>query len=88
VTIAVVDDSGRRVADAGIPVKFSLSGAGELAGVGNGVPNDPSSFRLPQCKTFQGRCLAILRPYGTAGEIILRAEADGLEPATIVVRVQ
>jgi hypothetical protein len=36
-------------------------------------------------KTYQGRCLAILRPLGSPGDIHLRAEADGLELADTTV---
>ena len=87
VTVEVVDANGRRVPNAEIPVRFSVAGAGELAGLANRSPNDPAGFRAPFCKTLLGRCLAILRPTGGAGEIILRAEASGLEPDTISIEV-
>jgi beta-galactosidase len=63
-----------------------VSGAGELAAAGSAAPNDASSFRAPVRKTFEGRCLAILRPHGGPGQITLKAEAGGLKAATIVVR--
>src|SRR5581483_777950 len=88
VTIEIVDDHGNRVPDASVPVRFSITGPAELAAVGNGSPNQPSSFHLPQCTTFQGRCQAILCPNGAAGEVTLRAESDGLDPATIAVEVR
>lgn len=47
--------------------------------------HDAASFHLPLRKTYQGRALAILRPAGDPGKITLKAEADGLKPATIVV---
>jgi beta-galactosidase len=86
VTVEVIDANGQRVPDAEIPVHFFVSGAGELAAQASGIPNDPASFRAPMRKTFQGRCLAILRPTGGAGEITLRAEAEGLEPETLTIR--
>jgi beta-galactosidase len=86
VTVEVVDDSGQRVPNAAIPVRFSVSGTGELAAQASGTPNDPASFRAPVCKTFQGRCLAILRPTGGAGKMVLRAEAEGFEPETLNIR--
>jgi len=88
VTIAVVDASGQRVPDAEVPVRFSVSGAGELAGHANAVPNEPASFRAPRCTTYQGRCLAILRPKGNAGTITLQAEADGFEAETLTVQTR
>jgi beta-galactosidase len=85
VTVEVVDDRGDRVPSAEVPVRFVVTGAGELAAQGSGSPNDAASFRAPLRKTFEGRCLAILRPRGTAGSIELRAEADGLTPDTISI---
>lgn len=88
VTVEVVDENGRCVPDAEIPVHFSVTGAGELAAQGSGTPNDPASFRAPVRKTFRGRCLAILRPLGGAGDITLQATAEGLDPAEITVRCE
>lgn len=88
VTVEAVDAFGQRVPDTEITVHFSVSGAGELAAQASGAPNGPASFRTPVRKTFQGRCLAILRPTEGAGQIILKAEADGLEPQTITIYVR
>ncbi len=88
VTVEVVDAKGNRVPNATIPVRFTLSGAGELAATGSAAPNDASSFHVPLRTTYEGRCLAILRPTGAAGKIQLKAEADGLKPATIAIRTR
>ena len=88
VTVEVVDQDGNRVPNVAIPIHFTVAGAGELTSTGNGAPNDPASFRAPIRKTCEGRCLAILRPNGGAGKIELKAEADGLKPATVVVQAR
>jgi beta-galactosidase len=88
VTIEVVDRRGTVVPTAAIPIHFTVTGAGELAATGSPAPNDPSSFHLPVRKTFEGRCLAILRPKGDAGKITLKAEADGLKAATIALKTR
>jgi beta-galactosidase len=88
VAVEVVDANGRTVPDARVKVRFAVSGAGELAGQASAVPNEPASFQQPERKTWQGRCLAILRPKGKAGEITLRAEADGLEPAALTIQTR
>jgi beta-galactosidase len=88
VTVEVVDKNGQRVPDAEVTVRFSVTGVGELAAQGSAVPNQPASFRAPLRKTFQGRALAILRPHGVAGQITLRASADGLQPAIITVQAR
>jgi len=85
VTIEILDGLGALVPDANIPVNFKVEGAGELAGVENGNPREMKSFRLPKVRSFNGRCLVILRPNGSAGEIKLKAESPGLEGNTIIV---
>jgi beta-galactosidase len=86
VMVTVVDDAGRTVPDATIPVTFSFSGSGELAAVGNANPKDVASFRQPRRSTYHGTCLAVLRPSGESGSMNLKAEAPGFEPASIVVK--
>src|SRR5690606_10496594 len=55
VTIEVVDANGARVPNAAVPVRFAVSGVGELAAQGSGTPNQPASFRAPERTTFEGR---------------------------------
>jgi len=88
VTVEVVDQHGVVVPGAAMPIHFTVSGAGELAAIGSSAPNDASSFQLPLRKTYEGRALAILRPKGYAGKITLKAEADGLKSATIIIRIK
>lgn len=85
VTVEVVDAEGLRVPDAEVNVHFQVSGAGELAAQMSGSPNDAASFRAPLRKTFEGRCMAILRPAGLPGKIVLSAEAQGLTPSTVKI---
>jgi beta-galactosidase len=88
VTVEVVDQNGLVVPTAAIPVRFTVTGAGELAAAGSSAPNDAASFHVPLRKTCEGRALAILRPAGDAGKITLKAEADGLKAAMIEVRTK
>ncbi len=88
VTVEVVDRDGNVVPTAAIPIRFTVTGAGGLAATGSAAPNDMSSFRQPLRKTFKGRCLAIVRPQGAPGNISLKAEADGLEPASIEIQTR
>jgi beta-galactosidase len=85
VTVEVVDQNGNVIPNAAVPVHFTVTGAGELAATGSPAPNDASSFHLPVRATWQGRCLAILRPKGVSGKITLKAEADGVKAATLVI---
>ncbi|UWZ84907.1 glycoside hydrolase family 2 TIM barrel-domain containing protein [Occallatibacter riparius] len=88
VMATVVDDQGRTVPDATVPVRFIVSGNGTIAAVGNANPKDVGSFKQPQKSTFHGTCVAILQPKGEPGSITLKAEAPNLEPASIVVKLR
>lgn len=85
VTVEVIDEAGALIPNANLPIRFKVEGAGELAAVENGDPADMKSFRSPQVTSFNGRCLVILRPTGTSGEIKLKAESAGLTEAEITV---
>jgi beta-galactosidase len=88
VTVEIVDEQGAVVPNAEIPVRFTVTGAGELAATGSSAPNDAASFRLPLRKTCEGRALAILQPTGAAGEITLKAEADGMKSAATNIQTK
>jgi beta-galactosidase len=87
VTLEVIDEAGELVPDAVVPVNFSISGVAELAAVGTANPKDVQSFRQLRPRTFHGRCLAIVRPKDAAGAATVRAQANGLAAASIVVQV-
>jgi beta-galactosidase len=85
VKVEAVDAEGRPVPIASHQIKFSLSGAGKLIGVGNG---DPSSHEPDKANTrslFNGLAQALVQTTATAGAIELKAEAAGLKPATLVL---
>ena len=86
VTVQITDAAGAPIPDIVRMVGFHVDGAGELAAVGNANPKDVASFRERLCRTFRGRCLAILRPFGQEGNITLRVTSEGLTPATEVVK--
>jgi beta-galactosidase len=84
IMVEITDAEGNVVPYANVVlVNFEVSGNGEIAGVGSGNPTDMSSFQQPQKKTWQGRCLAIIRPKGEAGKITLKAKAEGLTESSI-----
>ncbi len=89
ITVEIIDESGLRIPDANLPVKFQISRNGKLAGVGNGNPRDIKSFRQPECSTFKGRCLLIVAPDNTEnGEIIVIAKSNDLADGEISIQVQ
>ena len=82
----IVDSEGNIVPDAdGIIVTFEVKGRGKVAGVGSGNPADMSSFQQPRKGTWQGICLAIVRPETTPGEIYISAKAVGLKEGSLTI---
>ena len=88
VSVEVRDKNGILVPDADVRVKFTVSGDGELLASGNAAPDDMKSFRKPECKTFNGKCLAIIRPFTKAGTILVTAESEGLPAAAVEITTQ
>ena len=85
VTVEVTDDAGNLVPDANLPIQFKIEGAGELAAVENGNPSDMKSFRTTKVNCFHGKCLAILCPTGTSGEIKMKVESVGIDGSEIII---
>lgn len=82
----IIDSEGNIVPDADdIMVTFKVKGKGEIAGVGSGNPADMSSFQQPKKKAWQGICLAIVRPETTPGKIYIRATAEELKEASLII---
>lgn len=89
ITTEVVDADGNVIPYADeVKVKFEISGQGELAGAGNGNPKDMASFQQPERKTFQGVCMAIVRPETTPGKINIKATSEGLKEGNLEVTVR
>lgn len=83
--VELLDDKGNVVPNDDRLVQFTISGNGEIAGVGNGNPRDVTSYQQPQKSTFQGRALVIVRPKGSAGKIMVSANSENLKGANIVI---
>ena len=90
VKVEITDAQGDLIPNANIPVTFTVTGVGQIAGSGNACPYDMESFNNPVCKTYHGQALVILRPLKNkkAGTITLRGKADGLNTAEINIAVQ
>jgi beta-galactosidase len=85
----ITDSNGNVVPDAdNIVVKFEVTGKGKVAGVGSGDPGDMSSFRQPLKKTYMGICLAIIQPEASPGKIGVKATAEGLSQASLVITTE
>lgn len=86
VSVEIVDAKGNLVTSAeDIEINFTISGNGELVGVGNGNPIDVSSLQQPKKKVYHGKAQAIIRPKAIPGKIVLKAQANGLKEGTIEI---
>jgi beta-galactosidase len=87
VTVEVVDGEGRRCPDAEHELFFTVQGVGSIAAVGNGNPVSEEPYRGHARRAYQGRCLVVVQANGEPGTVHLRAQADGLDPAEVIIRV-
>jgi beta-galactosidase len=85
ITVELNDAAGIRNPDAENLVSFSIEGPGTIIAVGNANPVSIESYQLPQRKAWRGRCLVIVKSESKAGPIILKATAQGLNPASIEI---
>jgi beta-galactosidase len=85
VTIAILDARGRPVPDAANAVRLGLSGPAALIGMGNGDPTSHEPDKTDIRRAFKGLAMGIVQARGPAGRVRVRAEADGLAGAELVL---
>ena len=88
VTVAVVDAQGRVIPTADTAVHFDVSGAGYVAGVGNGNPSDHDPDKSSDRHAFNGLCMVVVGAKSTAGEMRLTASALGLKSAELALHTK
>ncbi len=86
VEVDVVDAQGRVVPTADNLVTFDVTGAGRVAGVGNGDPSDHDPDKAVYRHAFGGKCLVIVGAGERAGDIRLSAASSGMKGATLNLR--
>lgn len=88
VAVSVLDAKGRVVPVADNLVTFTLSGPGQIAGVGNGDPSSHEPDKASQRHAFNGHCLVIVQSGDKAGTLKLVAASPGLPSATLTVQAR
>jgi beta-galactosidase len=88
ITVEILDAKGTVVPDATNLVRFAVTGPGTNAGVDNGDPASSELFQADQRSVFQGRALLVVRSRRQAGEISVKATADGLPAAVLALKVK
>jgi beta-galactosidase len=87
VEVAVVDASGTVVPDAEDLVQLDVEGPARLIAVGNGDPEDHSSYRVPRRRAFHGLLLGFVQSTDETGRVRVTATAKGLAPASVELDV-
>jgi beta-galactosidase len=85
IEVALVDDAGNRNPTAEHLVSFSVDGPGEIIAVGSSNPVTRESFKKPFRRTYQGRCLLIVRVGKAPGNIGITATSEKLPGAGITI---
>jgi len=88
VTVQLVDAKGNCNPLAENLVKFEVDGPATIVGVGNANPRSVESCQSPERKAWKGKCLVIVKAGKSAGEIKLKAVADGMDLASISINAE
>jgi beta-galactosidase len=86
ITVEVLDSQGRSHPTADNDVFFTVQGSGSILSVGNSNPVSEEAYVGNQRKVHRGQALVVVRSDQEPGEIILRAQADGLDGAEIFIQ--
>jgi beta-galactosidase len=88
ITVQAVDDQGRVVPTAKLPVTFEITGPGAIIGLNNGDPDCHEPEKGIKHSIYNGLEQVILQSvYAGSGPLTLRATADGLRSAEVVINV-
>ncbi|NBR70391.1 MAG: DUF4982 domain-containing protein, partial [Verrucomicrobia bacterium] len=88
VTVRALDEKGRPVPTAMLPVTFSLDGPANIIGLGNGDPRCHEPEKGNQRSLFNGLAQVILQSQaGGSGHVTLRAESKGIQSAELKIPV-
>lgn len=85
VRVRVTDSEGVVVPSADHEIRFEVEGAGENVGVGNSNHRSLAPYKADVRNVHNGRARIIIQSSGEAGEITVRAEAEGLASDALTI---
>ena len=80
-----MDKNGLLIPDAANEIKFTVTGEGTNAGLGNADISSNEPFVSDQRKVFQGKALLVIRSSRTPGKITIKAKARGLKTGVLEI---
>jgi beta-galactosidase len=91
IAVEVQDAQGRVMPRASNKLRFELTGAGKIIGVGNGDPScreadKPDSSDLAERSAFNGLCMVFIQSTRQAGSIQLQVSASGLQSTKVEIQ--
>jgi len=89
VLCTIKDKNGIMCPRANYMLHFKVTGAGEYVAADNGKQADDRSFSEPYCRTFNGKCMVIIRSLEKqSGKIELSVTAEDLQVIHKTVTIQ
>lgn len=85
ITATVVDKNGTMVPNANNLIKFSVSGAGSIAGVDSGDPVSHEPLKSNEHSAMNGLALAVVQSLKTPGKIKISASSKGVPDTSIEI---
>ena len=86
VEVNVLDEDNNFVPDALNKIRFTVTGEATILAVDNGDPKSEESFVGDTRKSFNGKCIIIVKTTKKAGEFTISAESEELENATVTAK--
>ncbi|HEY0053838.1 MAG TPA: glycoside hydrolase family 2 TIM barrel-domain containing protein [Pedobacter sp.] len=86
VEVDITDLEGNVAPKADNLINFEINGAGEIIAVGNANPLSLESLQEKNIKAFKGKCLVVIKSTKQAGDVTLKATADGLKSSEITIK--
>ncbi len=88
VTLTVTDKDGHMVPRSMNPIRFEITGPGEIAATDNGDPTNMTPFSSKDRNAFNGLALAIVRGRrNQVGTVVLTAKSEGLREVRATITV-
>ncbi len=83
--ISILDKNNTYCPEADDVLRFSVTGPGNILGVGNGNPGSHESDKLPMRRAFHGKAQVIVQSTGVPGDVTLTVTSEKLIPQTITI---
>lgn len=85
VTATITDENGIALSNADEKIDFEIEGAGVIAAVDNGDLASVEPYQAKSRRTYEGRCIALIKASANEGRIIVKANAENLKGGSVII---